>query len=115
MLIAPRRMVVALALALAASFLASAQAVAYPVVPLLAKISPPKGPTTGGTAVTLSGAAFVHVTRVLFGATPVSFRVISTQKIVARSPRHSAGKVSVRVVNSQNAKSSGHWFVFYAR
>jgi cytochrome c len=87
---------------------------AYPVVPLLATMSPHRGSTVGGTKVTLTGGAFVRVKRVVFGTTPArNLRVLSRSRITVRSPRHLAGPVRVRVINHWGIRSSGLRFMYY--
>ncbi|WP_218022503.1 IPT/TIG domain-containing protein, partial [Nocardia amamiensis] len=69
----------------------------YIAVPSLSSISPNKGPTSGGTTVTLTGTGFTGATAVNFGSTPAtSFTVNSDTQITATSPA-GTGIVSVTV------------------
>jgi hypothetical protein len=61
-------------------------------------VSPPSGPSTGGTTVTITGSGFTGATGVRFGAKAAkSFTVVSDTEITAVSPTHAAGTVGVRV------------------
>jgi hypothetical protein len=69
--------------------------VAAPGLALYA-ISPPTGPTEGGTTVTLTGAGFTETTSVRFGAeAAVMVSVVSGNSIEATSPSGEAGPVNV--------------------
>lgn len=70
--------------------------------PSVSSITPVAGPLAGGTAVTLTGAAFIGATGVTFGAVPASsFTVNSATQITAMSPAEIAGAVSVTVTTPQ--------------
>jgi hypothetical protein len=74
--------------------------VAPPPPPGLTSILPTSGPTTGGTAVTLTGSNFVNGATVMFGAlaaTSVTFN--SSTSLTATTPAQGAGAVSVKVTN----------------
>lgn len=108
------RLLLVTALVAGLSFAGAVPAAAYPAVPLLATISPHRGPTTGDMKVTLTGSAFVRVKRVTFGGTPgTNLRVISHSRITVRSPKHAAGPVRVRVVNAWGIRSGGVRFVYF--
>ena len=78
----------------------SASAVAR-IAPAVTKVAPGRGPTAGGTRVTLNGHGFTHVVRVTFGsAAGTHLRVVSTTKLRVTTPRHAAGVVDVRVATS---------------
>jgi hypothetical protein len=67
-------------------------------VPTITSVSPNTGPTTGGTAVAITGSNFTGTTAVKFGATnATSFTVISTTQISAIAPPGSLGTVDVTV------------------
>jgi hypothetical protein len=67
-------------------------------IPAITRVSPNKGPTAGGTTVTITGTSFGGATRVLFGATPAaSFKMNTTTSITAVSPPGAVGAVDVRV------------------
>ncbi|MGW2562063.1 IPT/TIG domain-containing protein [Streptomyces sp. NPDC001514] len=67
------------------------------MAPVVSSLNPNKGPTAGGTAVTINGSGFTGVTAVRFGTVSASFTVISTSQITATSPAGS-GTVNVTVV-----------------
>ena len=75
----------------------SAARFTYGAPPVITSKSPPNGPTTGGTSVTIAGSGFTGATSVQFFDTEVSFTVNSDSSITAISPPHAAGLVSVRV------------------
>jgi hypothetical protein len=63
-------------------------------------VSPNTGPTSGGTAITVSGTGFVSGATVLIGGTPAtSVSVASSTLITARTPAKPAGGYSVQVRN----------------
>ena len=71
------------------------------LAPLITKVAPTSGPTTGHTTVTITGSHFTGATKVNFGATTapaLSFHVVSDTQITAVSPAHAAGTVDVRVL-----------------
>jgi hypothetical protein len=66
-------------------------------------VSPGSGPTTGGTPVTITGTGFAAGATVSFGGTSATgVNVASDTSIVATTPAHSVGAVSVVVTNSDN-------------
>lgn len=66
--------------------------------PTVTKLSPAKGPVTGGTAVTITGTNLSGATAVKFGSSDAtSVAVKSATKITAISPAESAGTVDVTV------------------
>ncbi|MGW8973046.1 IPT/TIG domain-containing protein [Streptomyces platensis] len=70
----------------------------YVSPPVLAGVTPPSGPLSGGNTVTLTGTNLVEATAVRFGATPAtSFTVVSDTQITAVVPAGSAGLSSVTV------------------
>ena len=78
--------------------LGSADLFTYSALPAVSKASPAKGPATGGTAVTITGADLTGATAVNFGSTAAaSFKVNSATSISAVSPANSAGIVDLTV------------------
>jgi hypothetical protein len=70
------------------------------IKPVIASITPNKGPTTGATPVTITGTDFLDKATVKFGgvaAAGVTFKDATTLIVV--TPAHNAGKVDVEVVN----------------
>jgi IPT/TIG domain len=80
------------------------------VVPTITGISPPSGPTAGGTTVTLTGTAFPGANSVRFGTTPASFTITSATTISAVSP---PGTGSVQVtVTTPGGNSNGITYTY---
>jgi hypothetical protein len=72
---------------------------AAPTAPAVTGVNPNTGPTTGGTAVVISGTNFSGASAVKFGNTnATSFSVIGPTQISAISPAGSLGSVDVTVV-----------------
>jgi hypothetical protein len=68
--------------------------------PAISLVSPNVGPTSGGTAVTITGTNLSGVTEVRFGSTSVAPVLATASSVLTYSPAHSAGTVDVRVRNS---------------
>jgi hypothetical protein len=67
--------------------------------PSVSGVSATAGPLAGGNRVTVTGSHFGAGVGVLFGRVRAAgVRVISASKLVASAPRHTAGRVDVRVV-----------------
>lgn len=70
----------------------------------LTGVSPPSGPTSGGTAVTLTGSGFAAGATVSFGGAAASSVVVqNAARITAVTPAHAAGTVAVTVTNPGGA------------
>lgn len=79
-----------------------------PDPPTVTSLSPVKGPTTGGTAVTITGARFAGATGVTFGSTPASsFTVDSDTSIRAVAPVGSVGVVDITVTTADGTSATG--------
>jgi len=84
-----------------------ASAFTYLSGPTLSGLSPASGPTTGGTAVTLTGTGFASGASVTFGsAAATSVTVTSATQITANAPASSAGAVNVSVTNSRGQSTT---------
>jgi hypothetical protein len=68
--------------------------------PGVTKVSPVKGPASGGTVVKITGTGFAGITAVRFGAQSASFTVTSPSKITATAPPGATGTVDVTVTNA---------------
>jgi hypothetical protein len=69
-----------------------------PLAPAVTKVTPAKGPASGGTTVTITGTHFIGTTAVRFGSTnATSFTVKSSKSIVAVSPAATVGTIDVTV------------------
>lgn len=72
-----------------------------PALPAVTKLSPKKGPPSGGTVVTVTGTGFTTPATVEFGAVASSeVQVVSPDEIVAVSPAEPKGTVEVTVTTS---------------
>jgi hypothetical protein len=70
----------------------------YLAPPTVTAISPNQGPTSGGTAVTITGTNFTGATGVTMGgAAATSVAVVNATTITATTPAHAAGAVDVAV------------------
>ena len=72
-------------------------------------VSPTSGPTTGGTAVTITGTDFTGATAVHFGTAPAtSYTVNSSTSITATAPAGTAGTVDVTVTTPAGTSADEH-------
>ena len=69
-------------------------------VPTVTSVSPPTGPTSGGSTVTLVGQDLATSPVVRFGGVEAQVLSASTQEIVARAPAHAPGNVAVTVAGA---------------
>ena len=89
----------------------------YVAAPTVSSVSPNAGPSSGGTAVTLTGTNFSGTTAVTFGATAATgFTVNSATQITATAPA-GTGTVDVRVttVGGTSATSAADQYTYVAR
>lgn len=67
----------------------------------ISSVGPGSGPTTGGTTVAVTGTGFTHSASVLFGGVPaVAVAYVSSTQLLATSPAHASGTVSIAAVES---------------
>jgi len=79
----------------------------YVVTPTVSGVTPDSGPTAGGTAVTITGAAFAAGATVTFGAAAANnVVVVGGTQITATTPAGGAGAVTVTVTNSNGPSGS---------
>ncbi len=86
-------------------------------LPTITGVSPASGPPAGGTRVAISGASFTEdeTTTVTFDNLPASaVSVLGGSTILATTPAHPAGAVTVRVVNRNGAAALAGGFTYYA-
>ncbi|MEU0057576.1 IPT/TIG domain-containing protein [Streptomyces sp. NPDC006334] len=83
----------------------------YLAAPSLSSLVPTQGPTHAGAVVTLTGANLTMTSSVRFGATPVSFTVVSPTQITAVAPAGPSGPVTVTVVTPAGTSNG----LIYAR
>jgi hypothetical protein len=91
------------------SFVSAAQGFQIPVVAPLAVsgVSPSSGPTTGGTAITITGTGFASGDTVMVGqAAATNVTVISPTQITATAPAGRAGTVDVTVTGPGGSVSA---------
>ncbi|QLG41667.1 IPT/TIG domain-containing protein [Paenibacillus sp. E222] len=89
----------------------------YHAEPTITSVSPTSGPTTGGTAVTLTGTNLTDATEVMFGATAAtSYTVNSATQITAIAPAGSAGTVDVTVTTpgGTSTTSAANQYTYHA-
>ena len=75
--------------------------------PTLTSVSPPSGPTAGGTTITLTGTGFVSGATVRVGgtaATNVTF--VSATQVTARTPAGTAGARDVQITNANGQSAT---------
>ncbi|MCL6481852.1 MAG: IPT/TIG domain-containing protein [Firmicutes bacterium] len=70
-----------------------------PAAPQVSGISPTSGPTAGGTDVTINGANFQSGATVTFDGIAAATNFVSSSQLVARTPPHAAGAVTLVVRN----------------
>jgi hypothetical protein len=88
--------------------------VASASVPTITSSSPPSGPTTGGTTVTIIGTNFTGATAVTFGAAGAaeSFTVVSSTEITAVTAAAGAGEHYVTVTTPAGTSADKASVVF---
>ena len=69
----------------------------YALTPAITSITPNRGPTRGGTPVTITGSGFNGATAVRFGTLIASFTVVNDTTITAVTPPNVAGPSTVTV------------------
>jgi hypothetical protein len=70
------------------------------IPPTIINLSPNKGPSTGGTPVTITGTNFGSTVKVFFDkAAATSVSVSSATSLIAVTPAHDPGTVAVEIVN----------------
>lgn len=75
-------------------------------VPTVAQLSTSYGSYLGGTAVTVTGFGFVHVTGVTVGGQPARYTVNSRTRISVLTPAGTAGRAFVRVSTTGGSSMS---------
>jgi hypothetical protein len=83
------------------------------ILPTVTSVSPNSGPTTGGTAVTITGTNFAAGATVTFGTTAATnVAVVNSATITATAPAGSAGAVTVTVTVSGQSASLASGFSY---
>lgn len=87
----------------------------YVPTPKVTKLSTSTGSSIGGTSLTITGSSFADVTKVVFGSTSgTALKVESESSLTVVAPKHSTGRVDVRVVTryGTSSKTSKDRFTF---
>jgi hypothetical protein len=82
--------------------------------PTITTVSPASGPTSGGTAVTITGTNLDTTDSVTFDGTPAPFSVINTTTLSAVTPPGTAGAVDVVVTNPAGSDTAVGAFTYVA-
>lgn len=81
--------------------------------PAVNRISPSSGPSTGGTAVTITGSGFTGATAVTAGGLPVAnFVVVNDTTISAAMPPGTSGLAGIIVTVGENSSAPGTSFTY---
>ncbi|MFD7527430.1 MULTISPECIES: IPT/TIG domain-containing protein [unclassified Streptomyces] len=86
----------------------------YVAVPTVTTVAPDEGPTSGGTAVTITGTDLASTTAVAFDGNPAPFTVISNTSVSAITPPGTAGAVDVVVSNDAGSATAADGFTYVA-
>ncbi|SEG94831.1 IPT/TIG domain-containing protein [Actinacidiphila yanglinensis] len=86
----------------------------YVADPTLTAITPTSGPTSGGTAVTLTGTSLTSTTGVTFGGVPAIFGVLSDTSVSAVTPAGTAGAVDVVLTNDAGSDTLAAGYTYVA-
>ena len=82
-------------------------------VPTVSSVVPNKGPTAGGTAVSITGTNFAAGATVTFGGTAATnVVVVNSTTITATTPAHAAGAVTVTVTVGVQSGSLANGFTY---
>ena len=81
--------------------------------PVIDSVTPPTGPVSGGTVITINGANFVDVTAVKVGGNPVTNLVVgSSTQITATTPAGLTGTADVVVVTASGMTTLANGFTY---
>ncbi|MEU3281323.1 IPT/TIG domain-containing protein [Streptomyces antibioticus] len=86
----------------------------YVDVPAIASLAPASGPTSGGTAVTITGTSLDTTESVTFDGVPAPFSVINATTLSAVTPPGTAGAVDVAVTNPAGSDTEAGAFTYVA-
>jgi hypothetical protein len=82
--------------------------------PTIGSLTPVSGPSSGGTAVTITGTNLDTTDSVTFGGTPAPFAVINATTLSAVTPPGAAGAVDVVVTNPAGSDTAVGAFTYVA-
>lgn len=81
--------------------------------PTVTMVNPNSGPTSGGTAVTVTGTNFTGATNLTFGGNPApSFTVVNSTTMTATTPAGSAGPASVVVTTPAGSNAPNQLYTY---
>ena len=81
--------------------------------PVVSEVSPPSGPNTGGTAVTIKGTGLAGATAVNFGGIPgTNLSVVGDNTIYVQTPAHDPGLVDIAVTAPGGSGTAAGAFTF---
>jgi hypothetical protein len=80
--------------------------------PAITTISPSSGPTSGGSAVTITGTDLGQTNGVLFDGATANFLVISSTEVVALTPAGTAGQVDVVVSTAGGTATANNGYQY---
>ncbi len=87
---------------------------AEPPSPMIARVEPSSGPSTGGTEITITGFCFAPGAVVkLGGVSATAVEIVAPGKLVAVTGPHRPGKVSVSVTNPDGRSGFRGWSYRY--
>jgi hypothetical protein len=79
----------------------------YELVPVVTAVTPGRGPTSGGTAITVTGSGFETGDTLYIGALAATVSTLSASSISATTPPGTAGANDVRVVSVRDPQLVG--------
>ncbi|MDF3288710.1 IPT/TIG domain-containing protein [Streptomyces silvisoli] len=86
----------------------------YVDVPTITSVAPASGPTSGGTAVTITGTNLTTTQSVTFAGAPAPFSVISDTTLSAVTPPGTAGAANVVVTTNAGSVTDTGGFTYTA-
>ncbi|MFF1418697.1 IPT/TIG domain-containing protein [Streptomyces sp. NPDC058280] len=84
----------------------------YIDAPTIAALAPTSGPTSGGTAVTITGTNLTSTSQVAFDGVPAPFSVINATTVSAVTPPGAAGAVDVTLTNPAGTATDAGAFTY---
>jgi hypothetical protein len=86
----------------------------YIDAPTIGAIAPTSGPTSGGTAVTITGTNLTSTSQVAFAGVAAPFSVINATTVSAVTPAGTAGAVDVTLTNPAGTATDAGAFTYVA-
>lgn len=85
---------------------------AVPVAPTISSLTPDRGPTAGGTSVTITGTGFTSASTGTFDGDPATVVFVSATELTATSPAHATPETVDVVVTSMGISSAPADFTY---